>query len=81
MKSTGIVRHIDPLGRLVLPMELRKTLGIAQGDAMEIFVEGDKIVLAKYTPGCTFCGSQKNVRDHKGKQVCLDCEVELVAGE
>ena len=56
MKSTGIVRKIDGLGRIVLPIELRKYMDIHTGDDIEIFVEGGTIVLSKYTPACLFCG-------------------------
>ena len=55
MKSTGIVRKVDELGRIVLPIELRRTLDIAEKDALEIFVEGDNIILHKYHPSCVFC--------------------------
>lgn len=54
MKSTGIVRKVDELGRIVIPMELRKSLGISEKDPMEIFVDGDQIILRKYAPGCVF---------------------------
>ncbi|HBP64863.1 MAG TPA: AbrB family transcriptional regulator, partial [Desulfosporosinus sp.] len=57
MKSTGIVRKVDELGRIVLPMELRRTLGIAEKDAMEIYVDQEKIILKKYEPACVFCGN------------------------
>ena len=56
MKSTGIVRKIDELGRVVIPMEIRNTMGINSRDAMEIFVDGDKIILRKYGTSCVFCG-------------------------
>jgi len=60
MKSTGIVRKIDPLGRIVLPKELRKTLGINEKDPLEIFVDGESIILSKYEPACIFCWSVKD---------------------
>jgi len=56
MKATGIVRKVDELGRVVVPIELRRTMGIAEGDALEIFVNGDQIILRKYAPGCVLCG-------------------------
>ena len=73
MKSTGIVRKIDDLGRMVIPKELRKTMNINKKDPMEIFVENDKIILQKYEPGCIFCGNVENTVDYKGKTVCKDC--------
>ena len=57
MKSTGIVRKVDELGRIVLPIELRRTLDIDVKDALEIYVEGSQIILKKYEPACVFCGS------------------------
>ena len=61
MKSTGIVRKVDELGRIVLPIELRRTLGIDLRDPLEIYVEGESIVLKKYNPTCIFCGSKENI--------------------
>ena len=55
MKSTGVVRKLDNLGRIVIPIELRKTMDIAIKDTLEIFTEGDEIILKKYQPGCIFC--------------------------
>lgn len=77
MKSIGIVRKIDKLGRIVLPVELRKTLGIAESDDIEISVDGDKIVLRKHEEVCIFCGSEEDVTDFHGKNVCEDCLNEL----
>lgn len=73
MKSTGIVRKIDDLGRMVIPKELRNTMGIDKKDPMEIFVEEDKIILKKYEPGCIFCGNVEDVVDYKGKTICKNC--------
>ena len=73
MKSTGVVRKIDELGRFVLPIELRKNLGINNRDAVEIFVEDDKIILKKYEPSCIFCGNADNVERLNGKLICKDC--------
>jgi transcriptional pleiotropic regulator of transition state genes len=74
MKATGIVRKLDSLGRVVLPMELRKTLGINPEDPMEIFVDGDQIIVKKYVAGCFFCGtvSDKN-KGLNGKEICKNC--------
>lgn len=79
MKATGIVRKVDELGRVVLPIELRRTMDIDVKDPMEIFVDGHHIILKKYAPSCTFCGSAEDVMSHKGKLVCTDC-VEHLAG-
>ena len=77
MKSTGIVRKVDELGRIVLPIELRRTMGIEVKDALEIYVDGDHIVLNKYEPSCVFCGNAKDIIHFKGKNVCSDCAHEL----
>ena len=77
MKSTGIVRKVDELGRIVLPIELRRTLDIAERDSLEIFVDGASIVLRKYQPSCVFCDSAKNVVSFKGKNVCPNCLKDL----
>ena len=77
MKSTGIVRKIDEVGRIVLPIEIRKTLNMDTRDAVEIFVESDQIVLRKYEPSCIFCGNADNVKMFKGKLVCASCAKQL----
>ena len=77
MKSTGIVRKVDELGRIVLPIELRRTLDIEVKDALEIYVEGDAIMLKKYEPSCVFCGNSENIQDFKGKNVCSSCRSEI----
>jgi len=77
MKSTGIVRKLDRLGRIVIPMELRKTLDIAEKDALEIYVDGERIVLKKYEPSCIFCGDAKDVISYKGKKICKSCMKKL----
>ena len=76
-KSTGIKREIDKLGRIVLPIELRRSLEIESGDAVEIFIEDNKVILQKYMPSCIFCGSSDNVIAYKDKNVCLSCVAEL----
>ena len=73
MKSTGIVRKVDELGRIVLPIELRRTLDIAEKDSMEIYIEGDAIILRKYQPACIFCDSAKDIVSSRWKNVCSDC--------
>ena len=77
MKSTGIVRKVDELGRIVLPIELRRTLEIAERDSLEIYVDGSTIILKKYEPACIFCGDAKNVINYKGKNICSACMKEL----
>lgn len=77
MKSTGIVRRVDELGRIVLPIELRRTLDIGEKDALEIFVEGSTIVLKKYRPTCVFCDSSRDVFVFRGKNICPKCLREL----
>ena len=73
MKSTGIVRKVDELGRIVLPIELRRTMDIAEKDAIEIYVDGASIILRKYEPTCVFCGDAKNVTNYRGKNICPSC--------
>ena len=77
MKSTGIVRKVDELGRIVLPIELRRTMGIDVKDALEIYVEGDTIMLRKYEPSCVFCGNAKDVVTYKGRNICPACIEEI----
>lgn len=77
MKTTGIVRQMDSLGRIVLPIELRRTLDIAQKDSLEIYVEGNQIILKKYEPTCIFCENSRDIVSFKGKNVCPDCLKEL----
>ncbi len=73
MKSTGIVRKIDELGRIVLPKEIRNTFGISEKDPVEIYTDDDKIVLVKYQPSCIFCGNAEDVIYFGGKRVCRAC--------
>jgi len=77
MKSTGIVRKIDELGRIVLPIEIRRTFDIAEKDALGIYVDGDTIILKKYAPTSIFCNNASDVIIYKGKNICLDCMNEL----
>lgn len=78
MRTTGIVRKVDELGRIVLPIELRRTMGIKVKDPVEFFVDRDKIIFTKYETGCLFCGEVKDVRTFKNKTVCKNCISELV---
>jgi len=74
VKSTGIVRIIDDFGRLVLPKEMRRTMDIGEGDPVEVFTEGDSIVLKKYERGCTFCGELNGtMMDFGGQKICQKC--------
>lgn len=77
MKSLGIVRKVDELGRIVLPIETRKRLGLSPKDPVEIFVEKDRVVLKKYEPSCIFCGDADNVVLYKDKRICKACLEEL----
>lgn len=77
MKSTGIVRKVDELGRVVIPIELRRNLDVDVKDPLEIFVEGEHIILKKYAPSCIFCGQAKNVDTYKGKKICQSCLADL----
>ena len=77
MKSTGIIRKVDELGRIVLPIELRRTLDIEVRDEMEIFIDDGKIVLQKFEPTCTFCGSSRCLMTFCGKNVCHECQEKL----
>jgi len=77
MKATGIVRKVDELGRIVLPMELRRTFGIQKEDPVEIFVDDNNIILRKYEPACIFCGSALEVHNIHGKNICRKCLEEL----
>lgn len=79
MKSTGIVRKVDELGRVVIPIELRRTLQIEEKDALEIYVDGERIVLKKYEPACVFCGDAANVHHFRGKNICGSCLKEMQA--
>ncbi|KAA8999701.1 AbrB/MazE/SpoVT family DNA-binding domain-containing protein [Paenibacillus spiritus] len=78
MKATGIVRKVDELGRIVIPIELRRTMGIDIKDPLEIFVDGEKIILRKYEPTCIFSGSSENLINFKGKMVSRDILDELL---
>ncbi|NLY54432.1 MAG: AbrB/MazE/SpoVT family DNA-binding domain-containing protein [Firmicutes bacterium] len=77
MKSTGIVRKVDELGRVVIPIELRRTLGIDEKDSLEIYVDGEKIILKKYEPACIFCGNADDVINYRGKNICRSCLQQL----
>ena len=73
MKSTGIIRKVDDLGRIVLPIELRRVLDISERDELEIYMENDRIILQKFEPACIFCGSSKGLISYRRKNVCQNC--------
>ncbi len=80
MKSTGIVRDLDKLGRIVIPIELRRTMNIAVKDSLEIYTEGDRIILKKYPLSCVFCDDVRELTAYKGKMVCKKCLAEIKMG-
>ena len=73
MKQTGVVRKVDELGRIVLPKELRKVFDIKEKDSLEIYTDDNTIILKKYEPFCTFCGSSEDLISHRGKSICKKC--------
>lgn len=73
MKSTGMTRKVDELGRIVLPAEIRQTLNIKTKDALEIFTEEDRIILKKYVPGCSFCAGMDGIIEFRGVRICAAC--------
>ena len=77
MKTTGVIRQLDSLGRIVLPIELRRTLDIKTKDMLEILVEGNSVILRKYEPNCHFCGSSTGLSSFRDKLVCRRCLKEL----
>ena len=79
MKSTGIVRNVDELGRIVIPKEMRTKMDISSSDPIEIYVEGDRIILQKYQNACMICGSNTDLTVFKGKKICAECISELKA--
>lgn len=77
MRSTGMVRKIDGVGRLAIPREIRRTMDWPEGIPLEIFTDGEKVILKKYEPGCIFCGSIEDVDTIKGKNICRACQAEI----
>ena len=77
MKTKGIIRKADELGRIVIPKEMRTKMNISSSDPIEIYVEGDKIILKKYESTCLFCGSAENLTEFKGKMICSTCIGEI----
>jgi len=80
MKASGIVRKVDPLGRIVIPKEIRKVMSINEGDPLEIVKEDNQILLRKYSRGCIFCGGDKSITEFKGMLVCEECKKGLIEG-
>lgn len=74
---SGIARKVDELGRVVLPVEMRRVLGLTAGDAVEISLDDNTIVLRKVESRCTFCGGTESLRAYRGRQVCSSCAREL----
>ena len=79
MKATGMIRHIDELGRIVIPKEMRRKMDIESGDEIEFYAEDDRIILRKYQPSCLFCGSEVALVEYKGKRICAECIGEMKA--
>ena len=77
MKSTGIIRRMDELGRVVIPIEIRNQFNIAEKDPIEIYVDGSSIVLKKFEPNCIFCGNTKNLLEYHNKLICKDCSKKI----
>ncbi len=73
MRATGTVRRLDHLGRIVLPIDLRRALNIDKDDSIEIYVDGEDVIIKKYEPRCVFCGGHNNLADFKGRLVCQEC--------
>ncbi len=78
MKLTGIVRKVDELGRIVIPVELRRSLHVEIGDALEVFEDEERIFLKKYSPACLFCSDSEKLVYYKGKMICTPCLMELL---
>lgn len=79
MKSVGIVRDMDKLGRIVIPIEYRNLLGIENGDPVEILAEKDRIIIKRFAPSCVFCHSKKDLIEFEGKAVCRECAERLTS--
>ena len=77
MKSTGIIRRMDELGRVVIPIEIRNQFNIAEKDPIEIYVDGSSIILKKFEPNCVFCGNTKNLLTYKDKLICDKCSKKI----
>lgn len=82
MKSTGVTRPVDELGRFVIPIEIRRTKGMETGQPVSIFVDGDRVILKQYRPGCVFCDAiEDDMFQFCGKNICSKCRKAVVRGE
>ncbi len=79
MKSTGIIRRMDELGRVVIPIEIRNQFNIVEKDPIEIYVDGSSIVLKKFEPNCIFCGNTKDLLTYNDKLICTNCSKKIGA--
>ena len=77
MKSTGLIRRMDELGRVVIPIEIRNQFNIVEKDTIESYVDGSSIVLKKFEPNCIFCGNTKNLLEYHNKLICKDCSKKI----
>ena len=77
VKSTGVVRRVDELGRIVIPIEIRKTLGINIKDPVEISMQSNTIILKKHESSCTFCGNGRDLIEYRGKYICKNCKKDM----
>ena len=73
MKSTGIIRRVDELGRVVIPIEIRNQFNIIEKDPIEIYVDGSSIILKKFEPNCIFCGNTQDLLSYNDKLICTEC--------
>ena len=73
MKSTGIIRRVDELGRVVIPIEIRNQFNIMEKDPIEIYVDGSSIILKKFEPNCIFCGNNQDLLSYHDKLICTKC--------
>lgn len=73
MKPTGFVKRIDEMGRIVIPKNVRQTINVTTGDSLQFFIDGDGIVMKKFSSACEFCGSDNDLTELKGKYICAEC--------
>lgn len=80
MRKTGMSRRVDDLGRIVIPAEMRRTFGIKEGNTLDISVDENSIIFTKREEACVFCGSSQDLKEFKGRMVCLTCIGDLTGG-